>query len=579
MPVTTTSTPIPGQKVIGYDGQGNPIYSSGGTTTQSGQGVSPVGSTQPPPSAPPVIQPGFPTTQAAAAPAATPAATPVSSPGAQGRTDQAWKATSSALHGVPLVGGALDAVFGSGGSASTYDAKGELAKSEAAAGQVYGKSQIQADQIAKYGAPKSTITAQQIAAPGNISAQTIGTPDILGGADAATLRQQQLTQAATAANSPSSAAAQMRAAGGQIQSQQAGMAAMARGADRGAARRDALLATGTQGMQAANSTAALAAQEQAAKQQAYTAALSGVRSGDVGVSQAQTQIGAQNQGADLTAQQATAGNYLQAVTANQGADLAASKATADNNLQGWTAQQAAQNSANLTSLQGVGAQNQAQGTAATYGSNADAAAAKKQAGIIGAVGGVIGALSDENAKTDISTIGDSAASRYGSILSKAYGTEGESSPYGVDSSPRGQDFLKWQAPAPAQDKDSGGGILGAILSDERTKREVDAMSTDDIAQFTRDNPLVTFRYNPDAPGTDGGAAYKAGTLAQGVEDAGPLGRMFVSERPDGLKQVEYGPMAHAEAKGAQATADKALELAAAAYTGALKKPRTGKEAR
>ncbi len=59
--------------------------------------------------------------------------------------------------------------------------------------------------------------------------------------------------------------------------------------------------------------------------------------------------------------------------------------------------------------------------------------------------------------------------------------------------------------------------------------------------------------------------------------------MFVSERPDGLKQVDYGRMAHAEAKGSQATADKAYAAALAALEAitadAPKKKSSRKEAR
>lgn len=178
---------------------------------------------------------------------------------------------------------------------------------------------------------------------------------------------------------------------------------------------------------------------------------------------------------------------------------------------------------------------------------AASAAAQQSGALIGAAGavgaayasggssGAGAAASDERAKIEISPVGGRStyADRYGQMLSDSLGpTSSQASPYGT-------------------------------LSDLRAKREVDRMSMDDVAEFTRETPAVTWRYKPGIE--DGGAAYQAGTLAQGVEKASPLGRMFVGTRPDGLKEVKYGPMAHFEAKGAQHTADKALALAEEAY--------------
>lgn len=460
-----------------------------------------------------------------------------------------------------------------------YDAKGQLAYSQGMSASVYNEAMRQKAINDAKPAPQATISAQTIAAPGAINAQTINTPGIVGGAEADALRARQLQQAETAANSPSSAAAQMRAAGGQIENQQLGMAAAARGADRGAARRDAMLAMGSQGQVAANQSAALAAQEQAAKQQAYTQALSGVRSGDVSTTQAQTQIGAANQGANLQAQQATAGNTLTAAQANQGANLQAQMGTANTQLAGWTAQNQAQNAALGTGLQAVGATNQAQQVASGYGQSQNQAQSTQKAGIIGAAGSIIGGiLSDERAKFDISTVGaDSPYSSY------APSTSNPSSPYFTGMG-KDTDFLAWkpEAPkAPEQNKgllgnlsderakvdigkathksiaDKYGSVLQeayghsamsespyGALSDERAKREVQNMSTHDVEQWAEDEGTdpITWRYKPGFE--DGGQDVHLGVSAQRLERSGPLGRLMVHRDPEtGMRKVDYGALA------------------------------------
>lgn len=268
----------------------------------------------------------------------------------------------------------------------------------------------------------------------------------------------------------------------------------------------------------------------------------------------------------LAEQQANAARALAANTTNVTNENAANTANASNALSA-----AGQNAGNILALDQVrntgttsalgAATNalgpQVQGNSQELGAlNSDTTiTTQKDAGVMGMVSSAVGAYaggkkddgknddgknddttSDERAKVDIATVGGgspSYADKYGQMLSDAYGNTATANPY------------------------------GGTLSDERTKREVDRMGMDGVANFTRKAPAVTFRYKPGIE--DGGAAYKAGTLAQGVEAAGPLGRMFVDERPDGLKEVQYGPMAHFEAKGAQHTADRALAVASAAY--------------
>ncbi len=381
---------------------------------------------------------------------------------------------------------------------NNYDATGQMTKSEAMSGGVYSRAAGLANE-AHDGPTLNPVTAQATTAGKPITAQIIGKPNLLVGQQASALRDAQLDQAQAAANSPSSAAAQMRAAGTQIEQQQAGMAAQARGQDRASARRDAMLATGTQGMQAASQTAVLAAQEQAAKQQAYTQALAGVRAGDVSNVQTQTQIGAQNQAADLQAQQATASNKLNTGQFNATNDLQAQQANNANALAGYQEKNNAINQAYGTELQAVGATNQAAGVASNYATGLNTAQMQNRNTLLGAAGGLLG-VSDESAKTDISPVGRSSADKFGGILAGAYGMPGTGAAASPYAAATGEDFLKWQptpAAAPQQQQQGGGGLgaiagvgLGSLLSDKRAKQEVDHMSTDDIADFTRSNPLV-----------------------------------------------------------------------------------------
>jgi hypothetical protein len=544
------------RKVIGTDPNGQPIYAG-----DSGPYIAPT------PPATPQVGAAAPT---GGRPSLRDRVLGPNPGAASGGTGGGGGGSGNPFSGVPIVGGLVDSAMGFAKTPNNYDAAGELAKSEAMVAPVYNEALGQGRNIARSGAPTSSITSQQIAAPSAITAQTIGTPDILGGDKASYLRSLSLDQAAAAANSPSAAAAQMRAAGGQIASQQLGQAAMARGSDRASAKRDAMLATGTQGMQAANSTAALAATEQAAKQAAYTGALAGIRSGDVGAAQAQTQIGTQNMAGDLEAQKATAGNNLTAAQANQGADLAASSATATNTLQGWTAQQAAQNAANATALQAVGAQNQAAGVAGSYGSSLNEAQLKNKDMMGGLVGSGLTALglSDEDAKRDVKPL--DAVSRYKSVLDDGLSLTARD----LDPATPGQDFLDWQ-PGQRQAKPEketgmmklgsalGTGLAALGLSDEDAKRDVDRMDAADLVEFAHRVPMATFRYK-EGVGEDDGQDVHAGTLAGALQDAGPLGRLTVHEGPDGLKRVDYGALDLGVAKGALAQASIAEQKADAA---------------
>ena len=465
-----------------------------------------------------------------------------------------------------------------------------------------------------------TITPQQVGnLPTVAPTTTVDAGQNITGTNATDLRAQQLAQAQTAANSPSSAAAQMRAAEGQIENQQAGQAAQARGVDRAGARRAAMLATGTQEQGAASTTAALAAQEQAAKQQAYTGALAGVRAGDVSTAQAGMQAQQANQQAGLTAQQANLQAGLTAQEANQSAGiqagnlnnqalLTAQQANQGAAINAYTAQMGATNNFLGTANQSTGAGNQANNTVAQYQANWDKT---KQASIQGGTsqlmnsgGGLLSAIgmSDEKTKAEIEPIGSPSigggySDQYSQMLGSAYGTSSNpekfSDPY-LTAAPTPQtNFLAPSQfgilpdnPQPSSSSQSGGGGLmgmlggggggeggglGDMLSDIFAKEEVNRLGKGDLANWAESVPTASFRYKPGAPDTDGGAQYHVGTVAQGLERTGALGKLLTHQRPDGLKEVEYGPLGLMVGKGALERANEAKRVALEAYALATKK--------
>lgn len=423
--------------------------------------------------------------------------------------------------------------------------------------------------------PLQTARPQMVGGLPVAEAQNVSAGGNIVGDNADALRVQQLSQAQAAANSPSSAAAQMRAAGAQIEQQQAGLANQSRGADRASARRDAMLATGTQGMQAASQSAALAAQEQAAKQQAYTGALAGVRTGDV--STANTALAAQtaNQGANLQATGTNIQAGLAAQTANQGAGLQATQLNNQGILGAGTANQAAainaynaqnqaQNAYLQTANQAAGVGNQANATVAQYQANYDkdlaaqkSAAAATGSGLLSSFG-----LSDERAKDDIQPIG--GASSWASAPSYQQEQMPGAIPMNV-------------IPTDPSNQKQGGLSLGSIglgslgggalsLSDERAKQQVSRMDPRDVADWAESVPTAAFRFKPGIDGApDNGERYHVGTVAQDLEQTGPMGKMLVTKRPDGLREVDYGPAGLMVGKGALSRADEALNWAKAAY--------------
>ena len=106
---------------------------------------------------------------------------------------------------------------------------------------------------------------------------------------------------------------------------------------------------------------------------------------------------------------------------------------------------------------------------------------------------------------------------------------------------------------------------GDELSAERAKRDVSEMGGADFADWAESVPLSTWRYKPGTPGTDHGKDYHVGPTAQALERTGPVGKLLVHERPDGLKEIDAGNAGLVASKGALSRANEALDWAKAAY--------------
>ena len=277
-------------------------------------------------------------------------------------------------------------------------------------------------------------------------------------------------------------------------------------------------ASATTGASAANANAYNTAVNQAAAAQ-NTANLN-----NAALAQSQAQSNANRA---LTSDSTTLAGQNAAGLANSSNSLTAQTTNAGNELNAQTLRNNALSNANSTAIAAANTQATIGAADKGVGVAQSAQQTQKEGSLIGAAGTVGAAVaSDERAKTDLRPVGGGSAyaKQYGSELSSAYGLTPEaSSPYGT-------------------------------VSDERAKQQVDRMDDKQIVDQAERFPLVTFRYKNGVE--DGGAYAHLGTTAQGLEHAGPLGKMAVSEGPDGLKRVDYGALAYVTAKAALAKAGR-----------------------
>lgn len=115
-------------------------------------------------------------------------------------------------------------------------------------------------------------------------------------------------------------------------------------------------------------------------------------------------------------------------------------------------------------------------------------------------------------------------------------------------------------------------MRGEQTSDERTKREVDNLDSDQIQDWgDKATQLpVTYRYKPGI-GDDGKDA-RLGVLAQELESTGPIGKILVHKDEQGVRSVDYGPAALMMGKAAFDRATEARDLARALTSAASGMP-------
>ena len=464
-----------------------------------------------------------------------------------------------------------------------------------------------------------TIAATQIGGMPQVApTQTVDAGSNVTGAGADALRQSRLEAAQAAASAPSSAAATLASSQGKIGRQMLGVAAGARGPERASARRAAMLGIGANGIAAGADAAALAVREQAEKAAALNQTLGSIQAGDVAAGQtglaaqtanlnagmtAQAQnlgaaidVARANQQAGLSADTTNLNAWTDIVKANQTKDLAATTAAANLDLQrqgmnqtaginagvasndalirAYGAKTGAQNAYLGTALQAGGLENTNLGVQADYLGNYDALRQKQNAAAAGTVSQIatMVGLSDERAKTGIAPLSAKSptlADSYTSMLSSAYGLGKDESPWGVPTTPKGQDFL---APPPvampatqetAQPQQAGGlgglnlsSLKGILSSDERSKNV--GRDSDSMAAWSDKVEPIAFRYKPGFE--DSGEHGHVGVSAQQLEKTGPVGKALVYKDPNGMRRVNYPELAFAMSVAAKERADEAWDM-------------------
>jgi hypothetical protein len=375
------------------------------------------------------------------------------------------------------------------------------------------------------------------------------------------LRGEQLKAARAIAEGPGAASSQFKAALDATTAQQMGLAAGARGADRAEARREAILAIGQQGIGAASQAAAAAAQEEMAKRVAASQALTGIRATDTQTSLAQAQLDSERQQLqarldaarlagdqqavnEITQAQAQLGLRARESTVGYGLDAAKTRAAVAGDTAGR------QDVVNATR---AGSQD----AAARFGAESTNAreseiAAGKTAYSVGAgaarTAASAGGVDREQARMTAET-----GLRQGNEQLRQSGVQGAmgAATNATNTTARAAEAKIGAATGQQSREDAAGQRLVSGLStvgaaavgkpsDERCKTDIREISPEEIRDVAEQMRAVSFRYRPGVE--DGGAQMRAGTTAQSLEKT-PLGRQFVSEGPDGMKQVHYSELA------------------------------------
>jgi hypothetical protein len=367
---------------------------------------------------------------------------------------------------------------------------------------------------------------------------------VAGNVGNSTLRQSGAIEglATELGNAPSVADATATARMGQLNSDAMARAASTRGANANLQMREAADANASAGRQLAADAAAMKTAEMANRY--------GQRAGMIGQAAGITQGGAAAQGSllgaagqsALAANQAKAGIQSDVMSGmRQEAQLRQNAYTTQGNL-GLQQQQ------NQTQALGTGLTGATQGQGIVAGSRDAANAANAQVqsqnatnkggsvgGMMAAAGGALAMLSDVRAKEDIEPVGVDGADPTARAL-RRYETEQTPASF--------RDWKIQQYQKPEQgDVKGGGGLLGGIISDKRSKTDVDPIARMAASEEANRDELddvkpYSYRYK-------GGFAERfgqdrkprVGVMAQDLEK-GPAGREVVFEGPGGLKALD-----------------------------------------
>ena len=285
-------------------------------------------------------------------------------------------------------------------------------------------AQAQAPANATTGDVNTKVAAPSLSSAAQTAGVDVGKTYISGIATDA--RSAQLDAAKAISAGPSSADAQFKAGMDQVTADQLSLANQARGNERAGARREAILHQGQQGAQAAESAAAIAAQEDIAKRTAASQALTGVRAADVTAAVADEQVQAQRASLQANLDAAIAGGNTSAINAVKAQQASLELSAAQSSVQAGLSQQgtkaslaqsnlAATNQAAIANMQGANAVGLAD-SASTNQAAADYAAARnaalaQQAGNQQAAN-LTNAAADTGAARDFATALNQSAANY-----------------------------------------------------------------------------------------------------------------------------------------------------------------------
>jgi hypothetical protein len=346
------------------------------------------------------------------------------------------------------------------------------------------------------------------------------------------------------------ARAQMARHLARISNDQIAAAGMARGAGRTGAIREAMLAQGRQGLEAALGVDEQALGRQLGFQQQLTGAIQGTRGQDIDVATAQANLDAQRR--NLQAQLETAvsqGNSQEinrlrmgiAQLDQQAQQFNAGATNERTQVQGEMGLRAGISNADRSLTAGIDTARRTDAAALDSAARADTQAYRdSQQQIDVATGNADRGLTAQTAQE---TANRSAFDSTTGAQQAGAGAASSGLGAQTDALNAQRGIAKDEAEAKARDREfllEGGAKLATLLSDERAKTGIEPVGDDELQRFadTLAKSMKHFKYKPGL-GPEGD---HVGPMAQDLEGAGGIGQSLVSQRPDGLKEIDQQSM-------------------------------------